>query len=71
MAGHLLGVIPAARALSRQRGCPSILPGCWRPQCRGLSCLAGPLTGVIYAARVLSLQRGGPSTPSWVLVITV
>jgi hypothetical protein len=50
---------------------PASLPGCWRPQCRGLSGMAGPLTVVIPAARALSRQRGGPSIPSWVLATTV
>jgi hypothetical protein len=50
---------------------PASLPGCWRPQCRGLSGLAGHLTGVIPAARALSRQRGGPSILLWVLVTTV
>jgi hypothetical protein len=62
---------PAACARSRQSGCPASLCGCWRPQCRGLSCLAGPLTGVLPAARAMARQGGGPSIPSWVLVTTV
>jgi hypothetical protein len=50
---------------------PASLCGCWRPQCRGLSCLTGPLTGVLPAARAMARQCGGPSIPSWVLVTTV
>jgi hypothetical protein len=64
MADPLTGVIPAARALSRQCGCPSTLSWVLVLQCRGLSCMAaGPLTSVMPAARALSRQRGRAQHP--------
>jgi hypothetical protein len=63
-AGPLTSGMPAARAMSRQRGWAQHPSWVLVLQCRGLTCMAaGPLTGVTPAACAVSRQRGRAQHP--------